>query len=66
MSRDSHYNNRAAVPTFADFLSRWNAASQAARAQAAVSKGGFSQHAYLMEGHFDPSELCGGGRSGPP
>jgi arylformamidase len=55
---DPDYDNRAAVPRFADFLARWNAASQAARAQAAVSKGGFSQHAYLTQGHFDPSELC--------
>lgn len=66
MSRDSHYDNRAAVPTFADFLSRWNVASQAARAQAAAGNGGFSRHAYLTEGHFDRSELCGGERSGPP
>lgn len=66
MPLDSHYDNRAAVPTFADFLSRWNAASQAARAQAAVSKGGFSQHAYLTQDHFNPGDLCGGTRSGPP
>jgi len=66
MSLDSHYDNRAAVPTFADFLSRWIAASQAARVQASTGKGYFSQHAYLTEDHFDPSELCGGVRSGPP
>jgi hypothetical protein len=62
MSLDSHYDNRAAVPTFADFLSRWNAASQAARAQASTGKGYFSQHPYLKQDYFNPNELCGAAR----
>ena len=66
MSLDSHYDNRAAVPTFADFLSRWNAASQAARAQASTGKGYFSQHPYLKQDYFNPNELCGAARPGPP
>lgn len=71
MSLDSHYDNRAAVPEFADFLSRWNTASQAARAQAAAAPGQFSQHPYLGQGHFHTNELCNEGRTneesfGPP
>jgi arylformamidase len=66
MSLDSHYDNRAAVPTFADFLSRWSAASQAARAQASTGKGYFSQYPYLKQDYFNPNELCGAARPGPP
>jgi arylformamidase len=66
MSLDSHYDNRAAVPTFADFLSRWTVASQAARAQASAGEGYFSQHPYLTQDYFNSNELCGAARPGPP
>lgn len=59
MTLDAQYDNRAAVPTFADFLARWNAASQAARTQALAGGGHLSQHPYLTQDYFDPAELCG-------
>lgn len=61
MSLDSHYDNRAAVPEFADFLARWNAASQAARDQATEAGRPLSQHPYLGQNHSHTSELCDAG-----